>query len=605
MQSLFNGNRHLRYYSRLNPSKFETYRYKCRERIVGEIWGLADTNGRPVDTVDTVDHNHLVWVGTLEQTLALVTKRGQKTTYVRLSTKTFSRQGLLRRAFNVLRGHTLYDLGYVGNYVKEVEALDRLTPSPLLSQIMHPEPEPESKLQVFDGCNESQSEAISQIGKKLVLIQGPPGTGKSTTIANGIRHTLPCGSRALVVSERNQAICAIAEKLPNIVIAGNVDILRKKMPHLNHLFLMTMVDAKIPDLVREEEKVKRLKTFQQLLEYASMVSDVYETYKMKAYPLHDLLNHRDEKRFAANYGEGSGVQALQMYWKKLMNRKRYRIEEQILDDASVVVCTISTAHRSLIRALKFHSIYVDEAATVREESMPVLVQMQPKSLILVGDHFQLGPFSHKETRIVSLFERCAKIIRPVMLRHNYRNPKCLVRVMNKLVYGDKLIGCNDTEGHIIWYDNNHEETGSPSKKNEGEAREIVAEYNKIKGTGSIIITSFYGDQVRLIRDLTKLARGDKIVSVDSCQGSEADIIMISCVRNGRTIGFCKDMQRFNVAISRAKRKLLVFGNKDTFLTNRMFKQLESETKAETESMSLLERAQMQLVMERSLREHYP
>ena len=189
-----------------------------------------------------------------------------------------------------------------------------------------------------------------------------------------------------------------------------------------------------------------------------------------------------------------------------------------------------------------------------------------------------------------------------MLRHNYRNPKCLVRVMNKLVYGDKLIGCNDTEGHIIWYDNNHEETGSPSKKNEGEAHEIVAEYNKIKGTGSIIITSFYGDQVRLIRDLTKLARGDKIVSVDSCQGSEADIIMISCVRNGQTIGFCKDMQRFNVAISRAKKKLLVFGNKDTFLANRMFKQLESETKTETkaESMSLLERAQMQLG---SLREH--
>lgn len=521
---------------------------------------------------------HLVWVGAIVQTLALATKRGQKTTYVRIGSRTFGRGGMLRRAFDVLRGHTLYDLGYAGNYVKEVEALARLTPSPLLSQIMHPEPEPESKLQIFDGCNESQSEAISQIGKKLVLIQGPPGTGKSTTIANGIHHTLPCGSRALVVSERNQAICAIAEKLPNIVIAGNAEILRKKMPHLNHLFLMTMVDAKIPDLVREEAKVNRLKTFQQLLEYASMLSDVYETYKMKAYPLHDLLDHRDEKRFAANYGEGSGVQALQMYWKKLMNRKRYRIEEQILDDSSVVVCTIATAHRTLIRALKFHSIYVDEAATVREESMPVLIQMQPRSLILVGDHFQLGPFSHTGTRVVSLFERCAKIIHPTMLRHNYRNPKCLVHVMNKIVYGNQLIGCNDTEGHIIWYDNNHEESGFPSKRNEGEAREIATEYKKLKGTGSIIITSFYGDQVRLIRKLTKVARGDKIVSVDSCQGSEADIIMISCVRNGRTIGFCKDMQRFNVAISRAKRKLLVFGNKDTFLVNKMFKQLaQSET----------------------------
>jgi len=146
----------------------------------------------------------------------------------------------------------------------------------------------------------------------------------------------------------------------------------------------------------------------------------------------------------------------------------------------------------------------------------------------------------------------------------------IVNKLNDIVYESKLAHSNERRGVFKWHDHDVAETKSDdtSRKNEYEANMVLEFYRTCAcqaGSKEIMITSFYAAQIRLLRELIGdvLREQDRIVTIDSSQGSETDIMLISCVRKDG-IGFCKNKQRLNVAISRTKDELHMFGHKDTF-----------------------------------------
>jgi hypothetical protein len=276
---------------------------------------------------------------------------------------------------------------------------------------------------------------------------------------------------------------------------------------------------------------------------------------------------------------------------------------------------------------RLHSIYIDEASLVPEEAMPIIALFNPITLALIGDHEQLRPFSKMNYNLTngedkrfnrSFFERCVDCgLRYTMLRDNYRNPPDLVAVLNSMTYGGQLVAHRPrgSQPSIEWRDHTHHEAettdGHPSSKNVGEVNEVRLLYNRLKKAGekSILIITFYTGQYRALQ-VSKHCRsafsslfavlaiscdciphshcdpnlsqyvlclqqeievveedGDRICTVDSCQGIEAQTVIISCVRsnNAGRVGFTTHPNRLNVAISRAQKRLILVGNQATFL----------------------------------------
>lgn len=291
------------------------------------------------------------------------------------------------------------------------------------------------------------------------------------------------------------------------------------------------------------------------------------------------------------------VQRLSMeHWNRVYDSERERhIQElkiHILLNSDIVFCTVDTLHRKIFRVLReadrVHSIFIDEASLVPEEAMPVIALLKATTVVMVGDQKQLRPFTNTELNLVagedrtlarSFFERCVDNgVRYTMLEHNFRNPEKLVDIMNHMTYDGLLYpaaeGRNDPDP-VRWVNHQHNEDlksdGDPSSRNRGEADVVLKLYRKLKreGVGSIKVITFYKGQYGELH--SKLGRdglrdGDSINTVDSCQGTEADCVIISCARSngaGR-VGFTGHPNRLNVAISRARQRLYFVGNKATF-----------------------------------------
>jgi len=271
-------------------------------------------------------------------------------------------------------------------------------------------------------------------------------------------------------------------------------------------------------------------------------------------------------------------------WYKL-KRSRYesdcriRYRKHVLENSTVVLSTVSSlARKEFGDHVNAQVVIMDEAATVTEESMPLVLSVKPRYLIMVGDHKQLRPYTdvedglRREGIMRSFFERCVDVGHDMrMLATQYRMPRQLGEVVSKLFYdGDLISPANEQAGCVRWVDHNHHEarTHGKSVRNTGEAKIVVKVVNKLRAEfkkASIKIITFYSGQKEELEKLFKRLPDPNrhIVTVDSAQGSEADIVVLSCVRS-RGIGFTKDPNRLNVALSRAKQKLVIVGSRQAF-----------------------------------------
>lgn len=259
----------------------------------------------------------------------------------------------------------------------------------------------------------------------------------------------------------------------------------------------------------------------------------------------------------------------------LILKYREKYESDIKTRSNVFLSTISSAWR----AQQITTVIVDEAATVEEESIPGLFKCNPKNVILIGDHKQLKPFSAiDQFEPSSFFERMTKICNVHLLKTQYRMAPSIGTMVSNVFYNGQLkhgtIRDTDT---LEWIDCKcQEDKRGKSTYNEGEANVVaraVRTYMRTNPSKSVMVITFYGAQLRLLRD--QLGDECRVVTVDSCQGTEADAVFVSCVRSNphKNIGFCRNRNRLCVAMSRAREQLTIIGNKQTFQKNFLWKSI--------------------------------
>ena len=468
--------------------------------------------------------------------------------------------------------------------------------------------------------NNFQRKAVeSLIGSELFLIHGPPGTGKTTTLAEGIIQMVKKGYKVLATADSNVAVDNLVEKLAhkvNVVRVGHPARIGKSI--IEHtLDYIVAQDIEYKKAMEIWEKIDNMRAEQ-------------EKYK-KPTPQWRRGMGDDEIVYLANASRsyrGVPVEIMKnmAQWIKIQRRieeyvkKAKKMEEKVikrvLKNADVICTTNSTAGSELLYDMDFDFVVIDEATQSIEPSC-LIPMIKGDRYIMAGDHRQLPPtiMSYKAKALqLTLFERFIKLYPhlSITLRVQYRMNEKIMKFPSKLFYKDLLIAHPSVKNRsiedlgvsaenleepmrsicepqsiIVFLDmqNCKEEKrgGSTSYYNECEAETVKDTVDCLLKIGlkekHIGIITPYDDQVDLLRSMIE---DIEIKSVDGFQGREKDVIIISFVRSNDKgdIGFLDDLRRLNVAITRAKRKLIMLGNAKTLSSNEVYAKLIDYTRSE-------------------------
>lgn len=288
--------------------------------------------------------------------------------------------------------------------------------------------------------------------------------------------------------------------------------------------------------------------------------------------------------------------------------EKQEIIDEILENSDVILTTNSSAGSISLSNIEFNIAIIDEASQATIPSVLIPIN-KAKKFILIGDHKQLPPVvlnNNAKYLKKSLFEELITKYKHQSqeLLIQYRMNEILMKFPNKKFYENKL-KCSkksknyylnkvlkkyDTPSPLIFIDTSKHENNKEnisnlhSYTNKLEIGLVLEIINMCLDKGilpkDIGVIAPYAKQVRLIKEkieaeLTKEKTKVAVKSVDGFQGGEKDIIIISLVRSNdnKDIGFLKDLQRLNVSLTRAKKKLIIIGNRETFESNDDYKEL--------------------------------
>ncbi|WWC59973.1 uncharacterized protein I303_102536 [Kwoniella dejecticola CBS 10117] len=342
------------------------------------------------------------------------------------------------------------------------------------------------------------------------------------------------------------------------------------------------------DSVKQQikEKQEQLRVVQNHEEKRKIVENDY----------HALVTRRTQLGQAASRAKDAARDAT-----RHLDGARRAAKEQVLNEADIICATLSGAGQDTLAPHTFDTVIIDEAAQAIEMSCLIPLKYGCKRCIMVGDPNQLPPttFSVEADRYhynESLFVRMTKnkASQVSLLSIQYRMHPFISELPSKVFYNGQLKDGPDMakKTTALWHQRNvfgpyrffnvngHEEKAGTSTKNTEEALAAVELYRrlnadfgmKINLSMRIGVISMYKEQLWELKRRFSEAFGGSILetidfnTVDGFQGQEKDIIILSCVRSGpnlRTIGFLKDARRMNVALTRAKSSLFVFGNGPT------------------------------------------
>ncbi len=436
------------------------------------------------------------------------------------------------------------------------------------------------------GLNASQRAAVefALSARDVALIHGPPGTGKTTTVVELIRQAVLRSEKVLATAASNLAVDNLVERL----VAAGVRTVRlghpaRVLPELRAHTLDLLVAAH-PDL-----RVAR-----QLIRDASVLRN-------------------QAARFTRAKPKPGAKQEMRAEARELVADAR-RLEEQIvaglLDDAQVLCGTLTGVDAELLGERRFDLVVIDEAAQAIEPACWIPLARTTR-LVLAGDHCQLPPtvLSQEAARAglaQSLPERLLAAHGPDIARRltvQYRMHEAIMGFSSGEFYESSLVADAAVAGHRLvdlpgvaaspltegplefidtagaGYDEELEPDGE-SRRNPLEAALVVKKVRELLAAGvppsDIAVIAPYSAQVRLIREQlgstaasrsadAEAIEGVEVDSVDGFQGREKEAVVISLVRSNRDgeIGFLADTRRMNVALTRARRKLLVIGDSAT------------------------------------------
>jgi ATP-dependent RNA/DNA helicase IGHMBP2 len=432
--------------------------------------------------------------------------------------------------------------------------------------------------------NKSQNDALSLIrnAKDLAIVHGPPGTGKTTTLVQAVLYLLKEENQILVCAPSNAAVDLLVEKLDN----EGVDVVRIGHPaRVTERILGNTLDARMA----RHNDFKNLKTLRKK-------SDEYRTLALKY-----KRNFGHEERAQRNL-----LMAESRKLKEEAEHLEFYIVNSILSTAQVIASTLVGANHYHLKGMRFHSVFIDEASQALEPAnwIPIL---KSHRVIFAGDHYQLPPTiksrdAAKDGLEVTLFEKAIQRNRAdVMLREQYRMHQKIMDFSNHYFYKNQLLANGEVRSWTVFdvdqpvefvdtagagfFEQIEPETKSPFNKEEANLLyghlDNFLKFVELNGGMDLIsnigIISPYKAQVSLLQDQFDEKYIDSpefknkvtIKTIDSFQGQERDIIYISLVRSNEKgeIGFLSDIRRMNVAMTRARKKLVIIGDSATIGTH--------------------------------------
>ena len=406
--------------------------------------------------------------------------------------------------------------------------------------------------------NGSQLRAVQQIigENKVVVVHGPPGTGKTTTLVQAVIELLKQNKRILVATPSNAAADHMTKSLleftNKVVRVGNIarvdDDLEK------HTLAMKVQVSEEAKLIKEYHK-----ELNKVLKQANSFKRSFGH------------NERQERRNLRS--------EVKLYRKQIKELEKFSYE-RILSQSRVAVGTLIGLCRTEIKAQKWDVVIIDEAAQAFEPACWAVASFGSR-LILAGDHKQLPPtlmqqFSVKtpyQTLQEKIVEKNPAVV--TFLDAQYRMDSIIKEFSNQQFYEGKLKSEIDVslsvDEPLVFIDTAgcgfDEELKDGSRFNSGETN-LVQKIMGVIGNefSSIGVVSPYSVQVKYLRDVLKEVISEKdIQTIDGFQGQERELIIISLVRSNSEgkIGFLQDYRRMNVALTRAKKKLIVIGDSAT------------------------------------------
>lgn len=444
----------------------------------------------------------------------------------------------------------------------------------------------------FPWLNPTQERAVNEVlwAKDVAIVHGPPGTGKTTTLVEAINETLMRESQVLVCAQSNMAVDWISEKL----VDRGVSVLRIGNP--------TRVNDKMLSFTYERR-------FESHPDYPQLWGIRRAIRELRAHRRRG--DDRWHQRMESLKGRAAEIEL--------------RINAELFGEARVIASTLTGSASRLLEGMKFGTLFIDEAAQALEAACWIAIRRAGR-VVLAGDHCQLPPTVKSIGAMRgglgrTLMERIVELhpSAVTLLRMQYRMNDDIMRFSSRWFYGGRVEsapevrhrGILDLDIPMTWIDTSQMAAAAPGEAdseanpfreefvgesfgriNKAEAELTLATlddyFNRI-GRQRIVderidvgIISPYRAQVQYLRHLISrrdslkpMRRSISVNTVDGFQGQERDIILISLVRSNDSgeIGFLRDLRRMNVAITRARMKLIILGDVPTMTRHPFYRQL--------------------------------
>ena len=430
----------------------------------------------------------------------------------------------------------------------------------------------------FPWLNPAQERAVNEVlrAKDVAVVHGPPGTGKTTTLVEAIYETLRREPQVLVCAQSNMAVDWISERL----VDRGVNVLRVGNP------------SRVND---------------------KMLSFTYER-RFEAHPDYPQLwaIRKNIRQIRANRRRGENTHQKIERLRERAVQLEFRINADLFGEARVIACTLAGSANRVLEGRKYPTLFIDEAAQALEAACWIAIRKASR-VVFAGDHCQLPPTVKSlaalnaglgKTLMERIVEQKPEVV--TLLKVQYRMNEDIMRFSSNWFYHGQVEsapqvrhrGILDYDIPMEWRDTSGEDFGEQfvgtnfGRVNKREALlsiETLEDYLSKIGKQRLLeenidvgLISPYRAQVQYLRHLLKerpllkpFRRQITINTVDGFQGQERDIILISLVRSNEEgqIGFLRDLRRMNVAITRARMKLIILGDVKTMTRHPFYRKL--------------------------------
>ena len=443
---------------------------------------------------------------------------------------------------------------------------------------------------MFPWLNASQQRAVNKTlcCRDVMVVHGPPGTGKTTTLVEAVYETLRREPQVMVCAQSNAAVDWICGKL----IDRGVPVLRVGNP--------ARVDDKVLSATYERQ-------FEAHPDYPEL------------WGVRKAIREVSAGRRRMSRADASALSNRLHNLRRRAVELEVKIQVEIFESARVVASTLVGSNNAVLNGRRFTTLYIDEAGQALETACWIAIRKADR-VIFAGDHCQLPPTVKSveaeraglsRSLMESVVDKCRSAVE--LLTVQYRMNEAIMRFSSDWFYGGRLqvaeeVKCRgilDFDSPVEWLDTSEMDfsekyvsaTGGRVNPDEGEFMlDSLEAYIKRIGEKRVedenldfAVISPYKAQVSWLRRnakkrnvLRRLKGKIAINTIDGFQGQERDVVFISLVRSNDDgkIGFLSDLRRMNVAMTRARMKLVIIGSAATLTRHPFYEKLFLSQKKE-------------------------